>query len=189
MSKINLRVLALFLILVGVSGLSYPARAEVKIAVVDVQALLTESKGAKSIQEQLNKQREKFQADVTAEEKKLKEDEQKLVEMRKQEQEKNPQPSPEFLEKKKAFEKQVADTRQKVQDRRQGLEKSTVDAMNELRKQVLEIVAGMTTEKGLDLVITKQNVIVGSKDLDMTAAVMEALNKKVDHIDLKAGTN
>lgn len=58
------------------------AKADVSIAVVDVQRLLTESEAALSIQKQVQAEREKLQNEFAGYEQKLRDSEKQLVETR-----------------------------------------------------------------------------------------------------------
>ncbi len=163
---------------------SAPARAEDKpvvdkIAVVDVQALMGESKAGKSIQAQLNKQRESFQGEFSKLEKDLGETEKKLAA------EKAKMNAADFESKRKDFEAKVVDARKQVQARRQALEKGTSDVLMDLRKAIVKIVADMSQKEGYTLVIARQDVVIARNDMDITDKVMAQLDKDVPDMKLK----
>ncbi len=164
-------------------GFSVQAQAQSKIAVVDVQKVMSESKGAKSIQKQLEEQRRIFQEEFSKHERELMEDQKALVEGR-------ADMSPEdFAKKRDQFEGQLLETRKLVQKRQQALEKAAGDAIGALRNEVVKIVAELAEKNGYDIVVTKQNVILAEKEMDITSQVMSKLDKSLKQIELKVKTN
>lgn len=161
---------------------SDPAQAldgMMKIAVVDVEKLLKDSKAADSIEKQLIERREKLKEKVLAQEKNLRETEQSIVDQ------KAKLSKEDFEKKKKEFEKQLIEARQQLQKDKRGLEKSAGMAIDELRRNIVEIIAEMADKEKYDLVITRQNVVLAVKSMEITEPVMTELNKRVDKIDLK----
>lgn len=147
-----------------------------KVAVLDIQALLSQSKAAKSIQKQVEDKREDFQKEISKEEKKLKESEEKLIKLgQAQEEEK-------FKEQKKEFEEDFVETRELVQSRRTALEKAYNEAMVELRNEIVAIVSDFANENNYGLVLSKTSVVIGDKSLDITEDVMKRLDKDVSKI-------
>lgn len=157
------------------------AHAELSIAVVDVQSLLTESKAAKSIQSQVQKEREKLQAEFTGYENKLRESEKKLVETRAS------MTPEEFNAKREEFQKQLQETGSVVQKKKRALEEALVKANSKLRNEILKIVAKKAEEKKYDFVLTRQNIVLVAKEFDITAEIMEAVNAGVTNIALEIG--
>lgn len=159
------------------------AAGDVRIAVVNVQSLLTESDAAKDIQKQLTEQREKFQSEMEGIERKLKEDEQALGKRD------GKPPSEELLKKRSAFEKEIMEARKLAQKRRRSLEKAYLEATVELKKEVTKIVAGMFDAEEYDLVLTSQDVVMARKAMDITEEVMKELNGKISKVPVKVETN
>lgn len=150
-----------------------------KIAVVDVQGLVADSKAGKSIQAQIQKQRESFQAEFSSLEKELGELQKKLND------EKADQNSKEFQAKRKEFETKMANANNLVQKRRQSLEKGAADAVLELRKEIVKIVADIADKEKYTIVISRQDVILVEKDMDITGKVLAELDKKLSDVKLK----
>lgn len=186
----NVSFVLVALIIVGASLFGFhtqvkssdPVQAQdgiTKIAVIDVEKLLRDSKAADSIEEQLVDRREKLKEKVAAQEKKLRESEQEIVDQ------KAKLSKEDFEKKKKEFEKQLIEARQQLQKDKRSLEKSAGIAIDDLRKSIVEIVAEMADKEKYDLVITRQNVVLAVKSMEITEPVMAELNKRVDKIDLK----
>jgi Skp family chaperone for outer membrane proteins len=151
-----------------------------KVATVDVQQLISESKAGKSVQKQLVAEREAIQAEAASIEQSLQAEQKKLMEER-------AKLSPEDFSKKQVdFEKNLLEARSKLQNRGRALDKSANDTFNELRKHITDIVYTMATDQKIDLVLTRQNVVAAAKSIDITAEVMKALDKKVPDLKVKA---
>ena len=153
-----------------------PARADTTLAVVDIQRVMNETEAGKSILAQLKTRRESLDKAIKALEAGLKKDEQALIEKRK-----TAKPD-EFEKDRKAFEKKVGEGRAKAQQLRVSTDQSFNKAVQQLRDQMIQVISTMATEKKISLVITKQNVVIGDKSLEMTDDVMTRLNAKVKTI-------
>lgn len=177
------RVKALIIMLAFLVGLAAPVKsliaAEASIAVVDVQLLLTESKPAKNIHEQVQKERDKLQAEFSGYETKLRESEKLLVEQR------DGMTPEEFAKKRDQFQSSLQETGGLVQKKKRTLENAMVKATGKLRNEILKIVAGMAESNKYDIVLTRQNIVLVAKSYDITDQVMAAVNEKVGQIPLE----
>lgn len=162
-------------------GFSHQAKAEISIAVVDVQKIMTESKAAVSIQQQVQQQREKLQTEFSGYEQKLRDNEKNLLE------ERNDMTPEEFKAKRDEFQKNLQETGALVQDKKRALEEGLVKATSKLRGEVLQIVANMADERNYDIVMSRQNIVLVTKSLDITEEVMAAINAKITNISLELG--
>ncbi len=179
-----LTVLALAFVPAGASAEEAAAKSSVSaIGVVDVQLLMTESEAAKSVQAQLEKQRESFQSEISKYEREVKDLEAALVKAQADKKE------DEFNKKRGELQKKAEEAKAMVNKRRQALEKATSDAMQSLRKEIVKISAEVAEKKKLDLIITRNNVVLATKDMDITDQVMTQLNKQMKDIKLKVETN
>lgn len=152
-----------------------------RVATVDIQKLVAESKAGKSIQKQLLGKREAIQSEASSLEQALQADQKKLMEERGKLSEEA------FAQKQIEFEKRLLEARGKLQNSGRFLDKAANDAFNELRGNITEIVYEMAASQGIDLVLTQQNVIAAAKSTDITADVMKTLDQKVPDIKLKDG--
>jgi Skp family chaperone for outer membrane proteins len=169
-----------FLLFSAVLFLSFPvaAAAPVTVGYVDVQKILTETKAAKDIQDQVQKQREQFvedlakqEQDLSAEKKKIEEDAASLS-------------KEELAARKKEFEAHFQDARKIAQKRKEDLEAALAKSLNKLKEELYKVVETLAGEKGYTLVISKQAVVLADPAADMTAETMERLNKNVSKIRL-----
>lgn len=158
------------------------ARAETKVAVINIQEIMAESSAAKSIHEQLGEHRKAFQEEFSRYERTLAEEEKRLAEERSA---MNPE---EFAKRRQEFENKVLETRKLVQKRQRSLEEAAGKALNKIREEVLEIVSALADQEQYDLVITRQNIILAQKEMDVTEQVMVQLNQSLKEVPLQVET-
>jgi len=157
-------------------GLPRGATAELQapvIAVVDVQSILQEAAASKAIQKQLDTQRQTYQNDISKQEEKLRAAEQELNNQR------SILSADAFAQKRREFEQQVADVQRTVQARKRALDQAFNESMSKVRDTLLQVVADVAGEQKATLVLAKQQVVIVEKSLDLTASVLERLNKKL----------
>ena len=172
------------LMAVGLMMVPAAAKAEVTIGVVDVKHIMLESNAAKGLQKQIKDQSEAFQAEFSKFDRELKDMQAALAKGR------SDNASQEDMKKKSAeFEKKLSDTQALYKKRIDGFEKNKSEALKTLSEAVLKETEKVAAEKKLNLVLNKGMVIVGTKELDITEAVMAGMNKNLKEVKLKAATN
>jgi len=177
-----LRLLALLVLAVLVPAAAWAAAGEVKpsiVAIVDVQRLLQSAKAAKSVEEQLDGQRSKFQTEIAAEEKELREAEQKLTRLR------ETANAEEYAQQEQTLQQRFLVVERHVQARRKALDQSMTDSMNTVRKGIVDIVSEIAKERGVNLVIVKQQVIWNDQVIDITDEVLKRIDTKLPQIQVK----
>jgi Skp family chaperone for outer membrane proteins len=170
---------AALLALACVAGLGGAAAAQTlpvedgAFMVVDMQQVLQESKAVVSVKAQIDKRRAAIQDEVSKLETELRSSEKSLQDAR-------PTLSQdEFETRRKSFEQRVSQVQAIVQDRRQSLEKAYSDAMNEIRKQLLEIIAKTAEKDSIALVLSKQQVIMVDRKYEKTADILAELDAQL----------
>jgi outer membrane protein len=146
------------------------------VAVVDVQFILQEAAASKSIQKQLEAQRETYQNEISKQEDRLRAVEQELNRQR------SALPPDDFGQKRREFEQQVADVQRTVQARKRVLDQAFNESMTKVRDTVLQTVTEVAGEQKATLVLAKQQVVLAEKSLDLTSAVLERVNKKLPSV-------
>lgn len=189
-----MRVLRLIVILVFVlvcassslSAATTPASAPVQVgtvapsivAIVDVQRLLQASGAAKSVQQQLDSQRSKFQTEVAGEETELRAAEQTLSKLRE-----TAKPE-DYAQQEQQLQQRFLTVERHVQSRRKALDQAYTDAMSDVRKGLIEIVSQIAKERGVNLVIVKQQVIWNDHIIDITDEVLTRLDKALPSVQV-----
>ncbi|BAI72255.1 outer membrane protein [Azospirillum sp. B510] len=148
------------------------------IAVIDVQKIMQESNASKGITKSFEALRDSYQKEISALEDKLRKNEDEL---RKQQTVLSPEA---LANKRRDFEKQVADVQKTVQTRKRALETSLNEAMAVVHKTMVEVVADISRERGANLVLARQQFVLVDTQLDVTDAVMERVNKKLPQVAL-----
>jgi Skp family chaperone for outer membrane proteins len=149
------------------------------VAIVDADKILSESKAAKSLQSQIKLKKETFQKEFSAKEKELKKTETDLLSQR------ETLSAEDFASKRKAYEAQILETRKLFQKRRNALDTGLSKAMESLRKNIIEAAAKIADEKGFDIVLTRDSVLIAEKSLDITDEVLGALDAQITSIPLQ----
>ncbi|MCB1681614.1 MAG: OmpH family outer membrane protein [Alphaproteobacteria bacterium] len=173
----RLVLLSAFLVFVAAPA----AYAQISIAVVDIEALMSDSTAAKSIKQQVETNRKKFETEMEGLEKQLRDSLEKLKAESKD-------LSKEDLEKKaQEFEEKRFEARKTLKSRIASLNKGSAEAMNTLTSSIFKVCAKLADEKKYDLIITRNNVIVGAKSLDITPEVMKRLNDTLPDVKVTIG--
>lgn len=173
-------ILAAFAVLV--LGAAMPVKAQAAaptIAIVDVEKVLSEAKAAQSLKKQIATKKEAFQKEFADKEKQLKSTETSLMG------EKDKLSAEEFGKKRKDYEQKIMETRKLFQKRRNALDEGLSKAMGELRKNIVESAAKVADEKGYDIVLTRDSVLIAEKSLDITPDVLSKLNAQLSDVKLQ----
>ncbi len=150
-----------------------------KLVIVDIQRVLAESKAGKNLQKQVTEQQEKIDADAAKKDKTLKSKRDELVkkqaDMKKED----------FIEAGNKFQQDIITARNELTEKSTALKQSTAQAVQKLRLEIVKVVSDMASENGYALVMTKQNVILAQKEMDISDDVLESLNKSISSIKLE----
>ncbi len=168
---------ALFLAFVTIAPLAHAESPT--IAVVDVERLYIDSKGAKSLKSQIEAKKEAFRKEFSAKEAELKKLEDALMSEREK------LSAEEFGKKRKEFEQKILEARKLFQKRSSSLDDGQKSAMRELRKGIAEATTEVAEQKNYDVVLTRDSVVIAEKALDITEDVLKKLDEKISTIPLK----
>ncbi|MDD5585457.1 MAG: OmpH family outer membrane protein [Alphaproteobacteria bacterium] len=149
------------------------------IAIVDVQRILEESLAAKTVQQQLESQRAKFQNEISGDETGLRQAEQELAKSR-------DSVSPDvFADKEQQLRQKFLKVERRVQVRRKALDQAFTDSMNVVKKNLLDIVSAIARERGVNMALVKQQALWSDKRMDITDEVLARLNKALPQVQVK----
>lgn len=149
------------------------------IAIIDVQRILQESLAAKSVQKQLEGQRSKFQTEIEGEENGLRQSEQELSKSRDQ------IAADVYADREQQLRQRFLAVERHVQGRRKVLDQAFTDSMNSVRASLLAIVDAVAHERGVNLVLVKQQALWVDAPLDVTDEVLRRLNSKLPELAVK----
>lgn len=91
----------------------------------------------------------------------------------------------EFGKKRKTFEEKILEARKLFQKRSSSLDDGQKDATRELRKGIAEATTEVAEQKNVDIVLTRDSVVIAEKTLDITDDVLKKLDEKIASIPLK----
>lgn len=150
-----------------------------QVAVVDVQRILQEAAVMRSIQKQLDAQKDQFQREVAAQQEKLRLAEQDLAEMRRS------VAVEEFDRKRSEFESQVNAMGRALQERTRRLDVAFNQARNNAINTLDQVIAEVAKETGATLVISRQFIVYQSGTAaDITDEVMQRMNARLPEISV-----
>jgi Skp family chaperone for outer membrane proteins len=149
------------------------------IAIIDVQRILQESSAAKSVQKQLEVQRAKFQTEIEGEENGLRQSEQDLSKSRDQ------LAADVYADREQQLRQRFLAVERHVQARRKVLDQAFTDSMNAVRASLLAIVDAVAHERGVNVVLVKQQALWVDAPLDVTDEVLKRLNAKLPELTVK----
>ncbi|MFY9287925.1 MAG: OmpH family outer membrane protein [Alphaproteobacteria bacterium] len=149
------------------------------IAVIDVQRILEESLSAKSVQKQLEIRRAKFQTEIEVEENGLRQAEQELSKQR------SKLAAAVYADREQQLRQRFLTVERHVQSRRKVLDQAFTDSMNTVRTALLDIASTMARDRGVNLVLVKQQTLWVDKPLDITDDLLKRLNAKLPEVAIK----
>lgn len=150
--------------------------------VLDVGTIRREAASVKSIREQIISFQNTLQGEIQKEQEALRSAQQELAK-------KQSLLAPEaFAEERRKFEEEVVRVQQLVQNRRRQLEESQNKAMVMVERTLNEIVAEMASKNGYAAVLRRSQVVIVDTSLDITAAVLEALDAKLPTVQVDPPT-
>lgn len=153
--------------------------AELPIAVVDVQGVLRNSDPAKEIQSRINERRQAYQRQVTEEEKALRSSEQDL------QQERSTLEPEVYQQRLRSFRNRVADVQKSVQERRRALDQAFTTAMNQVRDELVSVIAEIADERGAKVVLFKDHIVIAEKSLDISDEALRRLNERLPSVPVE----
>jgi outer membrane protein len=143
---------------------------------VDVPRILQTSDAAKNILAQGEAKYKEFQTKISKEEDGIRALQKEF------EKERDTLSKEELAKKYKDLPEKFAKVQRISQESKRIFDSGLAKAMDKLRSETATVVKGIAAEKNLAAVFTQESVIVAVPELDITAAVVERLNKSVKKI-------
>jgi Skp family chaperone for outer membrane proteins len=141
--------------------------------VVDVQALLQNSKAAKMVRSQIEQKRNEYTKEISHQEEQLRAERDAL-------QRQQASLSPETLNQKgRDFQQKVNDLERNVQSKRQALEKSNGDSIQKIQEQMLKIIADIAKQRKANLVFQRSDLVLFDQTFDVSDEVLQKLDEQM----------
>lgn len=142
-------------------------------AVVDFQRLMSDSKAARSINDQIDARRKLYLDELSKEEQRLYEVDKQLARQR------GVLAQDAFALRRREFEQQVQEAQRLSQERRRQLEAARGEALGAVRKSVIEVVDELAKSRGFNLVLPSAGVLLYAPSIDLTSEVMARLDLRL----------
>lgn len=149
------------------------------IAVLDVEKIVKESAAMRDIQSKVSKKQDEYQKEVTKKQKDLEAEQKKL------ESKKNLLAKEAFEKEMKTFEGKIENLKAFVDKRQNSLKKASVDSMSKVNDKIKDIIAELSKEKDLDMIVPTSQTLFYKDEMDVSAEVLKRLNKKITKADVK----
>ena len=145
------------------------------VLVVDVQALLQNSKAAKMVRGQIEQKRNEYTKEISHQEEALRAERDAL-----QKQQQQGSISADALNQKgREFQQKVNDLERNVQGKRQALEKSNGEALSKIQEQMLKIIADIARDRKSNLVFPRADLVLFDQSFDVTDEVLQKLDEQM----------
>lgn len=150
-----------------------PAAAQIPVAIgiVNVQSVVSKSTAGQSLKKQADQRRKQNQADILAEEKKLR------VENDQLNSQKATLAPAEFQQKRQAFQEKLNAWRQGAEQKQKAFEVAYNKAQKQIFETLQKVIGDIAVQKRLTLVLNKSVVIVSAQAWDISDSALAQLNK------------
>jgi outer membrane protein len=147
--------------------------ANLAVMVVDVQALLQNSKAAKMVRDQIEAKRADYAKEISHQEEVLRQERDTL-------QKQQASLSPEQLNAKgREFQAKVNELDRDVQAKRQALERSNADALQKIQEVMVKIITDIAKDRKANLVFQRSELVLFDQGFDVTDQVLTKLDEQM----------
>jgi len=144
-----------------------------QVMVVDVQALLQNSKAAKMVRDQIEAKRADYAKEISHQEEALRQERDTL-------QRQQASLSAEQLNAKgREFQAKVNELDRDVQAKRQALERSNADALQKIQDVMVKIISDIAKERKANLVFQRSELVLFDQGFDVTDQVLQKLDEQM----------
>jgi len=153
-----------------------------RIIVVDRQAILRLSKVGQDIVRQVNSLTQAAESEFRSQRDALQKEEQSLAQQ-------DAILAPDVrAQKKKAFEDKVAAFQKKVQARQGMIQEGVMNARRQVESALGPILQGVMAERGANLLLDRQDVVLAMVDIDVTKLTIQRLDQKLPAVKVQLAT-
>ncbi len=189
MGPLKVRALAIASVLGVIAGLLMPGvllaqSQEIQsIGVIDAQKIYLEATAVKTLQQNIDRQRDTFQGELREKEKVLREADQELARQR------AILSAEAFNKRRKDLETQVSALQNEVRSRKDKLDKVFAEGMRQVRAVLIEVSKEIAEQKKLFLLIEKSSVVLVRPELEHTEEALRMLNQRLPKVTLPTAQN
>jgi outer membrane protein len=143
------------------------------VMVVDVQALLQNSKAAKMVRSQIEQKRNEYTKEISHQEETLRAERDSL------QRQQSSMSADALNQKGREFQQKVNDLERNVQGKRQALEKSNGEALSKIQEQMLKIIADIARDRKANLVFQRADLVLFDQSFDVTDEILQKLDEQM----------
>ena len=149
-----------------------------RIGVVDMKKILNESKAYQSLVDQFEEKRRSQRNVITKQEDQIRDEESDLVKK------KNILSKEVYAEKVKQLNKKVNDIKQRNMGEAKKFEELFDRSTNKIQSALVDVLSVIANDQNLNVVLSKSQVILVGKDIDLTDDAIKELNKVLPKVSL-----
>ena len=153
--------------------------ADVNIVFVDLNKIMTTSKPGSSILENLNKKNNQFLNNFKKDEKKLKDDEIKLISQ------KNILSEEEFQSKVKKLKIEINTYNENRKKTIKDFNILKAETTDKFMKMINSIFIKYSSDESISMIFDKKNMIIGKSELDITDEIIKIVNNEIKEFKIK----
>lgn len=150
-----------------------------KIAYIDVQKVLRDSKSGKGLTSQIKTYGEKARKKVTPEQKRLEREQKRLESQR------STLSAAALQSKENDFRRKVENFQQRIKEENERLQAGAQDSLAEIESVLAQIYKEVSDKNGIDILLNNGAVLEGSDKADLTSAVVDILDERLPKVKLE----
>ena len=147
-----------------------------RIVYINMEKIMKDSKAGKEIIDKISKSNEKNIGKFKKIEEDLKKQEKDLISK------KNVISEDEFNSKLENLKKEIGEYREKRQNIIQDSTKKRIKASAQFSNQIKPILGDYAAKNNISIIVQKKNIIMGKKELDITADILKIVDEKIKKI-------
>jgi outer membrane protein len=155
-----------------------PAPQTISVMVVDVQALLQNSKAAKMVRQQIEAKRAEYAKDISHKEEALRQERDTL------QRQQATLTADQLAAKGRDFQAKVNELDRDVQAKRQALERSNADALQKIQEVMVKIITDIAKDRKANLVFQRSELVLFDQGFDVTDQVLLKLDEQLPSLDV-----
>ncbi len=172
----KIKFVFLVFILLLTNNYSY---SENNILFIDIDYIFKNSNAGKKIINKIDTETKKIQNELTSYQKNVKEQKDKIISQ------KNILSKDEFQNKSIELEKQVIELNKLISNKNNKLNIYRNKSRIEFTKQLSKIVQEYASNNSIEMIIKKDNILIGKKNLDVTQEILNLFDKNIKSIEIK----
>ena len=172
-----LKKINFFLIIIFSLFFNAYAFSENKILFIDIEYIYFNSNAGKIVNKKVQSETQKIKVELSDYKKKIQDEKEKLINQ------KNILSQEELQKKSIELKKQIREYDQIISKKNKQLIKYKNDTKNEFTKKLSKIVQEYALNNSIEMIIKKDNILIGKNDLDATEEVLNLFNKDIKSIE------